>query len=166
MTIELHDPCPMCNALLTYSSSAGSIVCPYCRNQLETGSSDPTGHHLYEIDPDIPGGALGEFQLHLIPPGTAVCCQCQQVYPKSFESCPKLVDLALAEFGHPNPDWGPNTQERIVEFLISKPFVVENTIKLRLLEAKCGKLKTKVTDQIRYCVQSIGLPYDVSKTDG
>src|SRR5690349_21216142 len=142
----------MCHALIVWTFP-GPVVCPFCKNQLETGSSDPTGHHLYEIDRDIEGGAYGEFHTHLIPPGTTVCVQCQQIYPKVFECCPKLVDLALAEYGHTGPDRGPNTHHRIVEFLTTKPVVVENTVRLRLLQAEYEDLDTEVADQIRFCVK-------------
>lgn len=154
----------MCNALIT-STFSGRLTCPYCKNQLETGSSDPTGHHLYEIDPDIEGGAFGVFHLHLIPPGTTVCVQCQQVYPKSFECCPRLVDLALAEYGHTGSDWGPNTHKRIVEFLTTNHVVVENTVRLRLLQAECGDIDSEVADQIKFCANGIGLLLDVQADD-
>lgn len=167
-TVELHDTCPMCNALLSLeipNAPAAAFVCPYCKNALEVGSSDPTDHHLYEIDPDIPDRMFGVFQFHLIPPGATVCVQCEQIYPKAFECCPKLVDLALAEYGHPTSKWGPNTQERIAEFLTTNRVVVENTVKLRLLEAKHGKLDPEVAEQIRHCVRCLALPWMTVETD-
>ena len=166
MTIELHDTCPMCNALVTYSLFAeSSIVCPFCKNQLATGSSDPTGHHIYQIDSDIDGGAFGVFHSHLIPHGTKVCVQCQQIYPEVFECCPRLVDLALAEYGHAGPTWGPKTHDRIVEFLTSNRVAVENTVKLRLIQSQYDDLDSEVADQIRFAVKSIGLPYQISEPD-
>lgn len=166
MSIDLHDSCPMCNALITFPMSGSNpIVCPFCKNPLITGSSDPTGHDIYEIDPDIEGGAFGVFHIHLIPPGTTVCVQCKHVYPEVFECCPKLVDLALAEYGHSGPNWGPKTHDRIVEFLKTNRIVVENTIKLRLLQAKYDELDAEIADQIRYCVKSIGLSCEMPDPD-
>lgn len=166
MSIEMHDACPLCNALITFSMSGSTpIVCPFCKNQLVTGSSDPTGHHIYEIDPDINGGAFGVFHIHLIPPGTTVCVQCQQVYPEVFECCPKLVDLALAEYGHTSPNWSPKTHDRIVEFLKTNRTVVENTVQLRLLQARYGDLEPELADQIRFCVKSIGLLCEIPELE-
>lgn len=154
----------MCNALITWTTP-GPVVCPLCHNALETGTSDPTGHWLSEIDPDLKGGGFGACHVHLIPPGTKVCAQCRHVYPKIFECCPKLVDLALAEYGHAAPDWGPKTRDRIVEFLKKRPVVVENTIKLRLLQAEDEELDSEIADQIRFYAKSVGLPYVVSETN-
>jgi len=164
MTFELRNTCPMCNALITWTMS-GTIACPYCKNELQIGDSDPTGHHLYEIDPDIRGGAFGAFCFHLIPPGTTVCVRCRQIYPKVFECCPKLVDLALAEYGHTGVDWSPNTHNRIVEFLTTNPVVVENTVKLRLLQAEYEDLDSEAAEQIKFCVKSIGLPIAFTDTE-
>lgn len=165
--MQMENVCPMCHALVLWEfSETEPIVCEFCKNVLKTGFSDPTGHWLREIDPDIGGGAFGACHIDLIPPGTEMCVKCRNVYPKAFECCPRLVDLALAEYGQSGSDHGPRTQERIVEFLTSRPIVVENTIKLRLMEAEFEEPDTelgKIAAQIRFCVTSIGLPYDVAK---
>lgn len=163
MTIEFHDTCPMCNSLLTLPLPIPQTTeCLYCKDRLEIGYSDPTGHHIYEIDPDISGGAMGALHFHLLPIGTTVCTQCKQVYPKTFECCPKLVDLALQVYGHADPTLGPNTHKRISEFLTTKPVVVENTIKLRLWQAKNDDLESDVAEQIEFCAKSLGLSYRLS----
>jgi hypothetical protein len=161
---EWHDTCPICNALITYDWSGLPVVCPFCQNPLSSGTTDPSFHHLGEIDRDVEGGGIGEICTRIIPPGTKICVQCTQIYPKQFECCPKLIDLALAAFGHPTSEWSPKTRDRIVDFLKGNPVVVENTIRLRLLQAMGCKLDEEVAGQIAFCVKTIGLPVGQSQT--
>jgi len=150
------DVCPLCNALVSYSMDA-EVVCPHCGNRLLIGSSDPTGHDISEIDPDVEGGGSGAFCLDLHPVGTTVCVICQRVFPDTFECCPALVDLALASHAANVERHGPKTRERIAEFLTSNPKVVANTVRLRAVQHRHGQLDGTVYARMRAVLQSLGL---------
>jgi hypothetical protein len=150
------DPCPICNALVWFSIGP-EVVCPHCGNKLLIGSSDPTGHYLAEIDPDLREGRAGVFCLDLHPVGTTVCVRCQQIYPRTFEVCPGLVDLALASLNANTARHGPKTRERIAEFLMHNPKVVANTVQLRAAEYRCGKLDNNAYVTMRTALESLGM---------
>lgn len=157
MPLTCHDECPLCNALVSYTMTQRRFACPYCGNELLVGSSDPTGHYLSEIDPDISGGAFGVFHLNLHAVGTHVCVICQQIYPQTFECCPQLVDLAFASFDKPKESWTPHTQQRIEAFLRDNQKVVQNTAQLRLIQAKYGEVDSKIANRIRRVLKSLNL---------
>ena len=156
MSMRFHATCPICNALIGYELS-GDVVCPHCKTELLVGSSDPTCHDLTEIDPDIGGGSMGVFHVNLHPAGTLVCVACQQIYPDSFECCPKLVDLALMSYGQKTKFHGPKTDERIAKFLRDNERVVTNTVRLRALEAEHGQLDKKTTRLMKSTLKHLGL---------
>ena len=151
-----REQCPVCNALVSYQAGK-SIRCPHCQNELLIGCSDPTSHQLFEIDADVGNCMFGVFHLNLHPIGTHVCVTCQEIYPVSFECCPQLIDLAFAAYNEPTEDWGPETQQRITDFLISHPIVVANTAKLRILQSRKRKRDPNVGQKIEKTLQELGL---------
>ncbi|MDY3560595.1 hypothetical protein R5W23_001840 [Gemmata sp. JC673] len=156
MAIMFDDECPICNALVSYSTGA-EVVCPHCGNNLLISSSDPTGHDLAEIDPALGEGRCGTFCLTIHPVGTTVCVCCQQIYPRTFETCPGLVDLALASLNANTARHGPKTRERITEFLTHNPKVVASTIRLRAAQFRWGKLDSSSYTAIRTALESLGM---------
>lgn len=156
MTITFYDPCPLCNALVAYSTSL-EIVCPHCGNRLLVGSSDPTGHDISEIDPDVPGGAMGAFHLDLHAVGTNVCVTCRKVFPHTFECCPGLVDLAFESYLANDDRHSPRTKERIAEFFQSNPKVVANTTQLRAVQHRHDDLDEETYAKIRATLESLGM---------
>lgn len=156
MPKRFHDTCPVCNALMAYELP-GNVVCPHCSSNLLVGNSDPTFHDLNEIDPDIDGGALGEFHLNLHPEGTQVCVVCQHVFPSTFECCPKLVDLAVTSYRQKTQSHGPRTDDRIAQFLYQNERVVSNTVRLRALEFQHGQLEKETFDIIQSTLEQLDM---------
>jgi hypothetical protein len=156
MGMTFYDTCPICNAFLSYSGGT-EVDCPHCGNKLLIGSSDPTGHDISEIDPDVLGGASGVFHLDLHPVGTNVCVICRRIFPQTFECCPALVDLALASYMTNNDRHGPNTSERIAEFLRRNSKVVTNTAQLRAIQYRQYDLDGEVYSRIRTTLESLGM---------
>ncbi|HET6881775.1 MAG TPA: hypothetical protein VFI31_16545 [Pirellulales bacterium] len=99
----------------------------------------------------------GVFRFNLHPIGKYVCVVCQRVYPRSFECCPGLVDIAFDAYAHPSDDWGPKTAQRISAFLHSHPYVVKNTAQLRLLQSRFREIGAEIGEQVRQCIENLGL---------
>ena len=156
MAMTFHDECPICNALVSYSTGA-ELVCPHCGNKLLIGSSDPTGHDISEIDPDVGEGRCGVFHLELHPLGTRVCVVCRKIFSETFECCPALVDLACASYGSNVNGQGPKTKERIAEFLKGNPKVVANTARLRAIQHRHGKLDRTDFAKMRTVLEALGM---------
>jgi hypothetical protein len=114
------DPCPLCGMMVRYSLGS-EVGCPHCGNRLLIGSSDPTGHYLAQIDPDLGYGMCGEFAFELHPVGTTICGSCRRVYPNTLECCPGLVDLALAALNGETEPFGPATHAKLIEFIRQHP---------------------------------------------
>ncbi len=151
-----REPCPICHALIAYESGS-DVRCDQCGNCLLVANSDPTGHDLNEIDPEVPGGGFGVFHLKLHPKGTQVCVLCQQIYPSKFECCPNLVDVAFAAYNVPADNWGPNTQVRIAEFLRSNKMAVANTAQLRIWQSRHWERPRDVGDRLIRLLKELGL---------
>ena len=67
------------------------------------------------------------------------------------------MDLAFESFGYPTKDWSPNTQSRLEAFLRENSKVVENTVQLRLLQARYEDIDTEVAERIKQALESLGL---------
>lgn len=155
MASPYRDPCPICHAIMSFE--IGEVTCPHCGNALLIGNSDPGGHTLGEIDPDLGGANLGVFSLNLHPPGTQVCVSCTAIYPATFECCPGLVDLAFASYLAATPEHGPRTDERIAAFLRENFRVAENTAQLRALEHRDHRLDRAAYGRIHRTLEELGL---------
>lgn len=156
MEMQFNALCPICNALILYGSSQ-DVVCPHCSTRLLVGNSDPTNHSLSEIDPDAGGAAMGVFHLNLHPVGTSVCIACQHIYPNTFECCPYLVDLALISYQNKTREHGPKTDSRIADFLRNNVRVVTNTVRLRAIESKLGKVDKKTFKKFTSTLKTLGM---------
>lgn len=163
-SVRSHDACPVCKALVLYSSRS-KATCPHCSARLLVTLTDPTFHQLSQIDPEIRGGAFGILCQRLHPVGTQMCHICQQIFPSNFECCPKLIDVAFKAFNNPQNFWGPNTALRITEFLQSHPIAVEHTAQLRLIEITSDDDEDnfEFAIRIRDCLNDIGMEYVVER---
>ncbi len=156
--VRSYDACPVCAALIMYTSKS-AVTCPPCTASLLVAHTDPTYHDLSEIDPEVSGGAYGALQQRLHPVGTEMCVKCEQIYPATFECCPKLIDVAFEAYNNPQDFWRSNTPLRIREFLQANPIVVEYTAQLRLLDIEFDDCedRSETAGRIRDCLNSIGM---------
>jgi len=151
----------VCTALVLYTSNT-EVRCPHCAASLLVTYTDPTYHHLSQIDPEIRGGrALGVLMKRLHPVGTRMCHICQQIYPATFECCPKLIDVAFKAYNTPQDFWQSSTALRIREFLQAHPIVVEHTAQIRLLDIEFDDSEDDLefAETIRDCLRSADMAY-------
>lgn len=151
------DPCPLCGMLVRYSLGSEEVGCSHCGNRLLIGSSDPTGHYLGQIDPDLGEGWCGEFTIELHPVGTTVCSSCRRIYPNTFECCPGLVDLALATLGGIGESFGPTTYACLVAFIRQHPKAVAGTVEVLVTRHARGELAAEKYESMRAALEPLEL---------
>ena len=153
--------CPYCHSPVDFESHTDGKVsretmCEWCGNCLLISTADPSSHSRSEIDADFSGGSFGALTFIVHAHGTKVCPQCGRVYPEKAECCPGLIEYALQWYFGPATELGPNSRERIIDFIRQHQSAATLVFRAQALQWEIGEDGEISVESLRELAELIG----------